>query len=213
MQVMKQIHNIIFDLGSVLLDIDVDRTLRLFEEIGIPSLDMRKIYREKDNFFLLFERGEIDANTFRDKLRRISSNHLSNDQIDNAWNAMVVGFPKGKVELLRCLKEKYNLYLLSNTNEIHLPVYSRQFIEASGGTALHEIFNKLYYSHVIKCNKPDPEIYRYVIHDAGLIAEECLFIDDLQQNIEAALKFGIVSHRFTEDEDLEEVLKKHHISC
>ncbi|UCG27258.1 MAG: HAD family phosphatase [Bacteroidales bacterium] len=210
---MKRIRNIIFDLGSVLLDIDVDRTLSSFDEIGIPGRDLVAIYKEKDNFFLLLERGEINANTFRDNLRNLSRNHLSNDQIDTAWNAMVIGFEAVKIELLKGLKNKYDLYLLSNTNEIHEPVYARQFIETSGGASLHEIFTKVYYSYVVKRSKPDPEIYRHVLNDARLIAEESLFIDDLQSNIEAAAEFGLVCHRFTEYENLKDVLKRYRISC
>ncbi len=210
---MQQIKNIIFDLGTVLLDINVDKTLRSFDNIGVPGEKLEEIYREPENFFLLFEKGAIDADTFRNAFRTLSDNHLTDEQINDAWIAMVVGFPEYKVELLKCLAKRYNLYLLSNTNEIHEPVYTRQFRETSGGTSFEDIFTTIYYSHVVKLSKPNPAIFAYMLNDSGIIGEESIFIDDLKQNVEAAIAAGLPSHHFREEDDLEEILERYGVRC
>ena len=210
---MQQIKNIIFDLGSVLLDIDVDRTLRSFDTMGVSGKQLEEIYKEPENFFLLFEKGAIDADTFRNAFRTLSDNHLTDQQINDAWSAMVVGFPENKVELLKCLVNKYDLYLLSNTNEVHVPVYTRQFIETSGGVPFEDIFTRIYYSHDVKLSKPNPAIFQYMVNDSGIVPEESLFIDDLQRNVEAAIETGLPAYQYREEDDLEEVLERYGIRC
>ena len=195
---MNQIKNIIFDLGSVLLDIDVDRTLRSFDEMGVSGKQLEEIYKDPENFFLLFEKGAIDVDTFRNAFRTLSDNHLTDQQINDAWSAMVVGFPKNKVELLKCLVNRYDLYLLSNTNEIHVPVYTRQFRETSGGVSFEDMFTRIYYSHVVKLSKPNPAIFHYMFNDSGILPEESLFNDDLKRNVDAAIETRLPSSKFRE---------------
>lgn len=210
---MNRIKNIIFDLGSVLLDIDVDRTLRSFDDIGVSGKQLEEIYKDPENFFLLFEKGAIDVDTFRNAFRTLSDNHLTDQQINDAWSAMVVGFPKNKVELLKCLVNRYDLYLLSNTNEIHVPIYTRQFRETSGGVSFEDMFTRIYYSHVVKLSKPNPAIFHYMLNDSGILPEESLFIDDLQRNVDAAIETGLPSCHFREEDDLAEVLEQYGIRC
>lgn len=209
---MKQIKNIIFDLGSVLLDIDIDRTLQSFDKIGVSGKQLTNIYKEPENFFILFEKGEINANEFRNAFRALTENNLTDKQINEAWSAMVVGFSDEKIELLKRLTGRYKIFLLSNTNEVHVPVYTRQFREASGGVSFEDIFSKIYYSHVVRLSKPNPAIYYYMLNDSGIIPEESLFIDDLLQNVNAAIETGLPAHQLREDEDLGEVLQQYDIS-
>lgn len=208
-----QIKNIIFDLGSVLLDIDVDKTLRSFDNIGVSGEKLEEIYKEPENFFLLFEKGAIDADTFRNSFRDLSDNHLTDKQINDAWSAMVVGFPGYKVELLKCLANQYDLYLLSNTNEIHEPVYTRQFRETSGGISFEDIFAGIYYSHVVKLSKPNPAIFTFMMNDSGIVPGESLFIDDLQRNVDAAIATGLPAYQYREKDDLVAVLERYGIRC
>lgn len=210
---MQQIKNIIFDLGSVLLDIDVDKTLRSFDNIGVSGQRLEEIYREPENFLMLFEKGAIDAEAFRNAFRNLSENHLTDQQINDAWSAMVVGFPEHKVELLKCLANRYDLYLLSNTNEIHVPIYTRQFRETSEGISFEDIFTRIYYSHVVKLSKPNPAIYIYMMNDSGIVPEESIFIDDLQRNVEAAIATGLPSHHYREEDDLQKVMEQYGIRC
>lgn len=210
---MRKIKNIIFDLGSVLLDIDVNRTLESFNKIGVSGEQLTEIYKEPENFFLLFERGAITAEKFRNSFRALTENQVTDERINKAWSAMVIGFPSEKVELLKCLVKRYTIFLLSNTNNIHVPVFAKQFRDVAGGTTFEDIFSKIYYSHEIKLSKPDPAIYHYMINNSGIIPEESLFIDDLRHNVNAAIETGLTAHQLKEDEDLKEILQQYNILC
>jgi putative hydrolase of the HAD superfamily len=210
---MKHIKNIIFDLGGVLLDIDVNRTLRSFDQLGVSEEQLKEVYKQPDNFFFLFERGEINADEFRNKFRSLTNNHLTNKQIDNAWSAMVVGFQEEIVELLKYLAKDYKLFLLSNTNEIHVPVYTRQFKKSSGGITFEGIFSKIYYSHIMQLSKPNPAIYSFVLKDSGIDPEESIFIDDLLQNVNVANETGLPAHQLKENDTLKDVLQQYNINC
>ena len=210
---MKQINNIFFDLGSVLLDIEVSRTLKSFEKLGISANLLEEIYDEPDNFFFQFERGVLSAADFRNAFRTITESHMTDRQIDDAWSAMVVGFKNEIIDLLKCLKLNYTLFLLSNTNEIHVPVYTEMFRETSDGITFEDLFSKIYYSHKVKLSKPNPAIYTYVLEDSGVEPEETIFIDDLLQNVNSANKAGLPAYQLKEDEQLIDLLKRVNITC
>ena len=200
------LNNIIFDLGGVLLDLDVQKTFDAFGEMGLTKEVMMERYNREENFFLQFEKGQISANEFRTSLRKMIGNSVSNEKIDYAWNEMLRGFKIDTIKLLSDLSGKYPLYLLSNTNEIHLPIYSEQYREASGGTILQKYFIETYYSHIIGTRKPEPESFRYVLKDAVLEPAETLFIDDSEENCVSAREIGLVAHQFKPDENLREIL-------
>lgn len=203
----NSLKNIIFDLGGVILDLDVQKTFDAFGEMGLSKEVIMESYNSEDNFFLQFEKGQISADEFRASLREMIGNSVSNEKIDHAWNAMLRGFKKDTIRLLTNLSGKYPLYLLSNTNEIHLPFYSEQFRETSGGTMMQEYFAETYYSHIIGTRKPEPESFRYVLNDAGIVPEETLFIDDFEENCISAGKTGLIAHQFKPGERLEDVLE------
>jgi len=202
------IRNIIFDLGGVLLDLDVQKTFDAFREMGLPKEVIMERYNNEGNFFFQFEKGQISANEFREFLRKMIGNSVSSEKIDYAWNEMLLGFRDDTIRLLSDLSEKYPLYLLSNTNEIHLPVYSEQFRETSGGTTMQKYFIDTYYSHVIGMRKPEPELFGYVLKEASIEPTETLFIDDFEENCVSARETGLVVHQFKPDENLSDVLKK-----
>jgi putative hydrolase of the HAD superfamily len=203
----SSLKNIIFDLGGVLLDLDVQKTFDAFGEMGLTKEVMMKRYNREENFFLQFEKGQISAKEFRASLRKMIGNSVSNEKIDYAWNEMLIGFKDDTIRLLSDLSGKYPLYLLSNTNEIHLPFYSEQFRETSGGTTMQKYFIETYYSHIIGTRKPEPESFRYVLKDAGLEPAETLFIDDFEENCTTAREIGLVAHQYKPEEDLKDVLK------
>jgi len=201
--------NIIFDLGGVLLDLDVQKTFNAFGEMGLSKEVIMERYNSEGNFFLQFEKGQISANEFRASLRIMIGNSVSNEKIDYAWNEMLRGFKKNTIRLLSDLSGKYPLYLLSNTNEIHLPFYSEQFRETSGGIMIQKHFTETYYSHIIGTRKPEPESFRYVLKDACIEPNETLFIDDFEENCVSARETGLVAHQFKPDENLRDVLGRH----
>ena len=205
------IRNIIFDLGGVLLDLDVQKTFNAFGEIGLNEEVIMERYNSEENVFFQFEKGQISANEFRASLRKMIGNSVSDEKVDYAWNEMLRGFNDDTIRLLSDLSEKYPLYLLSNTNEIHLPVYSEQFRETSGGTTLQKYFIETYYSHIIGTRKPEPESFRHVLKDAGINPKETLFIDDFEKNCVSARKTGLVAHQLKPEENLRDVLGRYGI--
>jgi len=116
---------------------------------------------------------------------------LSDQQIIDAWNAMLLDFPEERITLLQELGKKYPLYLLSNTNSIHLSEFTDRLKAVHGIASLNSLFHKTYYSHLIGYRKPDIAIYEHVIRENNLDAAATLFIDDTLLNVEGARRAGL----------------------
>jgi putative hydrolase of the HAD superfamily len=200
------IKNIILDLGGVILELDIDRTLRAFHNMGFPPLESTDIILSKYPFFQKFETGMISSTEFVDKVIDISGNSVSAKDVLEAWNAMIRGFRKENINLLLNLREKFRLFLLSNTNAIHEIHYNDQLKREHEIENLDRIFEKVYYSHDLKMRKPDAEIFSYVLQDAGIQAGECLYVDDTLEHIESARKLGIICHHLAPPQRLTEIL-------
>ncbi len=181
--------NIIFDLGGVLMDIDFTLTHKAFEQLGVQDFAKRYNQYSADTFFSDFEKGKIPTADFFDHIRRICECDLSNDSICNAWNALLIGFPKERTEWLLRIKEKYRIYLFSNTNILHYQSFAKTFEETTG-RGLNSCFVKAYYSHEMGLRKPDPASYLQIVNEQGLDVAETLFIDDTIKNVEAARELG-----------------------
>lgn len=190
----KNIKNIIFDLGGVILNIDYDLTIKAFTTLGIP--DFKALYSQaaQNHLFDRLDKGHIDTQGFIDEILEITGTRITKNDILNAWNAMLLDLPKERVTLLEELKKDYRLFLLSNTNEIHIPVYNDILEDSHGFRDLAHIFEKQYYSFEIGMRKPDVEIYEYVLKENSLKAEETLFIDDSKQHLEGAAKAGLYTY-------------------
>jgi putative hydrolase of the HAD superfamily len=184
-----RIKNILFDLGGVILDIDVQATKQRFYELGLPALFMQYPENMLTDLFFRYETGKINTTQYRDEVRRISGLEVPDHDIDEAWCAMLVGIPAERVELISRLKERYRLYMLSNTCELHVPVFENMFQKVSGNS-MHEIFDGIYYSFEIGQHKPDAEAWEHVIRDARIKPEETLFLDDNIHNIKASQELG-----------------------
>ncbi|MFC2112987.1 HAD family hydrolase [Bacteroidota bacterium] len=203
---MTGIRNVILDLGGVILELDVDATIQAFVGLGFPPLQSADIILSKYPFFLEFETGQLSSDDFIEKVMEISGNNISRQEILEAWNAMSLGFRADSIELVMRLREKYRLFLLSNTNAIHEIYYNDQLKQQHGIVNLDRIFEKVYYSHKLKMRKPDTEIFRYVLKDAGLIPEESLYIDDTIDHIETAGSLGIRAYHLAPPQRITEVL-------
>ncbi len=200
------IRNVILDLGGVILELDVEATIRAFAGLGFPQLKSADIILSEYPFFLEFETGRISREDFIEKLMEISGREFSKEKILDAWNAMLNGFLPESIELVMKLKNKYRLFLLSNTNAIHKDFYNQQLTEGHGIKNLDRIFEKVYYSHELKMRKPDAEIFRYVLDDAGINAGESLYIDDTLDHIKTAESLGIHSHHLAPPQRITQIL-------
>jgi glucose-1-phosphatase len=186
------IKNLIFDLGGVILDLSVDKTLQAFS--ATSGLDKNLV---KDRFlassgFEAYEKGELSDAEFRDFVREVYAVKVSDQVIDQCWNAMLLGIPAVKLELLNQLMNSHRVYLLSNTNNIHLSYIQKTIMPTFGDNkVLDDYFHRAYYSHLMKKRKPDAEIFEQVLEENGLHANESLFLDDNEANIAGAKALGI----------------------
>jgi glucose-1-phosphatase len=185
------IKNVIFDLGGVILDLDVNQTYQQFAVLSGKTVDQLKAKAANVTFFEEFERGLISDTAFRDQLRLFLGIDLSDEQIDNGWNAMLLDLSVARLDLLKKIRLNFRIFLLSNTNNIHLQAFNDIVRATIGDQLFGNYFEKDYYSHLLGMRKPDREIFQYVLHQNGLKAEETLFLDDSVLNLQGAATLGV----------------------
>ncbi|MCD6366977.1 MAG: HAD family phosphatase [Bacteroidales bacterium] len=200
------IKNIVLDLGGVIINIDYQLTIKAFEELGITNASKFYSQQQQTNLFDLLETGKISEAGFRDEIRKFAGKNLSDNNIDTAWNAMLLDFPPERMETLKQLKSHYRTFLLSNTNAIHFTAYTKTLIKNFGKNNLSDYFHKEYYSHLIHRRKPHPDTFRFVLKDQNLLPQETLFIDDSEQHIHGAKSVNLQTHLLV-DETLENYLE------
>jgi putative hydrolase of the HAD superfamily len=189
---VSSVKTLIFDLGGVILDLSVPNTLDLFANLsGMPREKVHELYFSTPGF-LDYEKGLIDDRAFRDFVRQTYSITASDDEIDRAWNAMLLGIPALKLDLLTRLQNEFQVFLLSNTNSIHIHHINEAMMPKSGEKrTLDSYFHKAYYSHRMGKRKPDADIFEQVLEENQLVPEQTLFLDDYAVNIEGAKAVGI----------------------
>jgi len=187
----KNIKNIIFDYGNVIINLDIEATYRAFEKIGAVKFDdsWRKIMDEQ--VFKKYERGDISSPNFRNILRSSFTKPVSDTEIDWAWNQLLKDMPSSRIELLKKLKTKFRTFILSNSNEIHFNYYSNELNTKHHLDQFDSLFEKAYFSYQVNLIKPEQEFYQLVLNNHQLNPSETLFIDDLRLNIDAASHLGI----------------------
>ncbi len=187
------IKNLIFDLGGVILDLSVDQTREQFSALsGLDKQRVKDLYASTPGFEE-YEKGLMNDKDFRDFVRDVFSVQSSDEEIDKCWTAMLLGLPIRKLNLLQSLKKKFSVYLLSNTNNIHINYINQIMLPGitHPGNALESYFHRAYYSHIMKKRKPNADIFEQVLNENSLLAHETLFLDDNLPNIEGAKQLGI----------------------
>lgn len=184
--------NLIFDLGGVVLDLDVAATLKGFSALsGLDEATVTKRFVSSAGF-LEFERGELSEQDFRKFVRELYNVEAPDEELDRCWNAMLVAFPIEKLHLLNNLRKHYKTFLLSNTNSIHLRCINEVIIPATDGMhTLDDYFDRTYYSHEMGTRKPEAAIFQQVLNENNLVAAETLFLDDNADNIAGAERVGL----------------------
>lgn len=193
---------IIFDLGGVLLNLDYHKTVNSFEKIGIT--DVQKLFSQKKQIeiFNQFETGQISPEEFRDFVKSYSDFNLKSEEIDRAWNEMLLDLPVARFQLLQNIAKQKKIFLLSNTNSIHMDWFSKYTDNLLGKNVFFETFEIAYLSHEIKMRKPNAEIFEFVISQNNLNPEKTLFIDDSEQHIVGAQKTGLQTHWLQPGQDI-----------
>ena len=188
---MKNIENIIFDLGGVILDIDYNRTRKGFEDLGVLQFDEMYSQANANQLFQKLETGHISPEEFFIELDSCTGLGISPDQIRQAWDAMLLDFREDSLVFLDAIKEKYNLYLFSNTNMIHMEAFNKLYHQKKRQHIFNDYFKKAFYSFEINLRKPEHESYQWILDHLNILADKTLFIDDSIQNIEAAKAVGM----------------------
>lgn len=203
---LPSVKNLIFDLGGVILDLSVDHTIRSFSKLSsIPHPEVKRIFVETPEFED-YEKGLLDDRQFRDFVRKVYSLDATDEEIDASWNAMLRGIPLEKLELLLDLKKKYRVFLLSNTNGIHLDYINGVLMKhLNGNPLLDDYFHKAYYSHRMLKRKPEAEIFEQVLQENNLRPGETLFMDDNILNVEGARGLGIQTIFITNPDHILEI--------
>ncbi|MDA3615622.1 HAD family hydrolase [Polluticaenibacter yanchengensis] len=199
----------IFDFGGIFINIHYHATRKAFIDLGFTGFDDFYSQSHALDLFEKLETGAISSTDFYNSVRHISKlPHLTDIDIETAWSAMLGDFRLESLKFVLKLKEKYPVYLLSNTNTIHFTRFENA-LKALTGHSLAYYFNKVYYSHEVHLRKPNADIYEYVLNDISAEAHESVFIDDTRVNIEAASKLGLATHLLLPEETVEAVFAKY----
>lgn len=179
------IKNIVFDFGDIFINLDKEATFKELAKLGVHSVSDQMLTIAHQ-----YEKGEIVTEDFISYFKKEFL--LTKEELILAWNAILLDFPIQRLQFLKTLAEskKYRLFLLSNTNDLHI-----KWIRNDWGEVLYQefknCFEQFYLSHEIGFRKPNLDIYEFVLKENNLKAEETFFIDDTLENTLAAEKLGV----------------------
>jgi putative hydrolase of the HAD superfamily len=208
MEFLKGIKNIIFDLGGVLNNIDPQKTIEAFGQLGMEQLIGEKGLTFDHDIFYQMEQGKVTPEEFRNGVRKLLPGKVTDDQIDTAWNAMLLDFPEVRVKLIQKLRDKFTVYLFSNTNAIHVAKYQSNF-RKEHGSEVSSLFERVFHSNEIGYRKPSPEAFLEITRLSGICPEVSLFIDDSLQNVEGAISCGLKGYWLKPGEKVEEIFQEY----
>lgn len=196
------IDTLIFDFGDVFINLDKKATQDQLEQLGLKEWN-----KELQALNIAFEKGNCTKEAFLEGFQK----HLpgaSIEEILSAWNAILLDFPLYRLEFLQQLSKNYRLFLLSNTDAIHIDTFEQR-VGSSFYSAFYQCFEKVYYSFEMGMRKPELEIYQHVLHQHELSPKRTLFIDDKKENTDAAQSLGIhVWNLSVGEEDVVDLLDK-----
>lgn len=198
---------LIFDMGGVLVDLDIEDCKRAFkEDLGFYRIDEIIDPCHQKGIYGDLEEGVISPEEFRKAVLAESRPGACPDDVDKAMWHILTGIEPYKVEMLKRLAQSYDLYMLSNNNAICLPRSRRIFAEA--GIPLEDMFRKCYFSFEMRALKPSEAFYKAVMEDIGTEPENMLFVDDSQKNVDGAVAAGLPAVYYEPGTDLEMLLDK-----
>lgn len=201
------VKNLILDLGGVLIDVDYRKTSEAFKRLGLDDIDDLYSQQRQTGLFDDMDKGLVSDDAFRQALKRHLPPAVTDGDVDTAWNAMLGRIPQERVALLEKLRPDYRLFLLSNTNRIHIPAFLEIVHADYGFNVLDTLFERTYFSCMIGMRKPDREIFDFVLAENDLDPADTLFIDDSVQHVEGALAAGLPAvHLDLEKETLRDLL-------
>ncbi|MDF9831472.1 HAD superfamily hydrolase (TIGR01509 family) [Parabacteroides sp. PF5-6] len=199
------IKNIVFDFGGVIVELDTQRPIDRFREIGVAdAAELLDPYEQK-GLFLEFEQGKVDLETFRQRLSAHAGKELTIDDIYYGWMGFMRDVPMYKLEYILALRARYKVYILSNTNPVIMR-WAKSPVFNPTGLPLTAYCEKIYASYEIGLTKPDPAIFEYMLRDAGMDPAETLFVDDSRRNVEVGASLGMKTYLPGNEEDWREAI-------
>lgn len=203
---MKDIQNVIFDLGGVLINLDYHKTNKLLGELGLNNAFTKA---QQIDIFDQLEEGKITQSEFIQAVNQVTNNTHDSDTIIKVWNSILLDLPSDRLELVKQVKQQYNTFLYSNTNEIHINEVYANTLQLYGVENFKNCFHEVYLSHEIGIRKPKVEGFKYIIEKNNLNPAETLFIDDSPQHVEGALKAGLKAEWLNlEQEDIAQLINR-----
>ena len=198
---------LIFDVGGVLLELDIRRCRSFYiDRLGYERIDDILDSSIQKGIYMQLEGGQISPDQFRQGILKDSLPGMTPEYIDLAMWSLLKGVDSRKAEILKSLSDKYDLYILSNNNGITWPLCVK--LMEDEGIEVNRVFKKIFLSYRMKMLKPGMEIFRAVIDQIGLPADELLFIDDSLKNVEGALKAGLPAIFYPAGCDMQTFLKE-----
>ena len=190
-QIMKQIRNIAFDLGGVVLALSLESAIKAFEKIGVSDARQRLDAFQQKGVFADLESGRISMEEFRLEMCRLTGKEITHQDCFDAWHGYVDVVPQQNLDTILRLREKgYKLCLLSNTNPF-MTLWADSSEFDGHGHPISYFFDKLYLSYECGVMKPAPEIFHMMLKGQDALPEETLFIDDSETNVKVAQSLGI----------------------
>ncbi len=178
------INTIIFDFGDIFINLDKEGTPNALKKLGLAEWTS-----DLDDANLLFETGDISPENFIQLFKKHLPN-ASKSEILYAWNAVLLDFPKYRLDFLVELSKNYQIFLLSNTDSIHIKTFENTVGEDFANT-FYKCFKKVYYSFELGMRKPNKDIFEYVINTHQLDVSKTLFVDDKKANTDTASELGL----------------------
>jgi glucose-1-phosphatase len=176
---------LLFDLGRVVIDIDFNRAFSRWAEHARCGQELIRERFQQDTAYKRHERGEIDSKEYFANLRESLGIDISDAQLLEGWNSILVGEMPGVSELLAKAAESFPLYAFTNSNRAHEQCWSKQFSSILGN------FKQVFVSSTIGLRKPEAEAYDHVVTAIGASANRIVFFDDVLENIEGARARGL----------------------
>jgi putative hydrolase of the HAD superfamily len=188
-----KIKSLLFDLGNVLLPIDLALTYQAFSRLSTTfNSEEIKVKINNEGLWLGYEAGLLNDDEFRNHLRDKLLLNCSNQEFDEAFSALLLDFPSNIYSFLEKLSLDFDLYLLSNTSVIHSRIFLNNHLGPNGEN-LFGLFKKTHFSFNMGLVKPNPLIYQQVLKENNLKVDQLVFFDDNVANIASASNLGIDS--------------------
>ena len=203
---MNTIKTVVFDLGGVLVDLDIDRCTGAFWSLGMDAgADLINPYYPAEMIGRL-ERGDLSFHEACDAMRKLDGRYdVTDAQIAGAYGAFLAGVPVWKLRQVERLRGAgIRTYVLSNNNPASMEVIRGEF--TADGHTMDDYFDKIYLSYELHELKPSEAIFRKMIAAGGMRPEETLFIDDGQKNVDAAQRLGFAVYMPGPGEDFGHIL-------